>query len=146
MTVVAEILKAKAHAAVQTIAPDASVLDALRIMAERQIGALLVVQDGRIEGILTERDYARKIALLGRTSADTPVREVMTRSVMFVHPNQTSEQCMQIMTDKRLRHLPVLDGEQLIGIISIGDLVADIISEQKFIIEQMTHYIGGNVR
>lgn len=146
MTVVAEILKAKAYAAVQTIAPDASVLDALRIMAERQIGALLVVQDGRIEGILTERDYARKIALLGRTSADTPVREVMTRSVMFVHPNQTSEQCMQIMTDKRLRHLPVLDGEQLIGIISIGDLVADIISEQKFIIEQMTHYIGGNVR
>jgi len=146
MTVVAEILKAKAYAAVQTIAPDASVLDALRIMAERQIGALLVVQDGRIEGILTERDYARKIALLGRTSADTPVREVMTRSVMFVHPHQTSEQCMQIMTDKRLRHLPVLDGEQLIGIISIGDLVADIISEQKFIIEQMTHYIGGNVR
>jgi len=146
MTVVAEILKTKANAAVQTIAPDASVLDALRIMAERQIGSLLVVQDGRIEGILTERDYARKIALLGRTSADTPVREVMTRSVMFVHPHQTSEQCMQIMTDKRLRHLPVLDGEQLIGIISIGDLVADIISEQKFIIEQMTHYIGGNVR
>lgn len=146
MTVVAEILKTKAHAAVQTIGPDASVLDALRIMAERQIGALLVVQDGQIEGILTERDYARKIALLGRTSADTPVREVMTRSVMFVHPHQTSEQCMQIMTDKRLRHLPVLEGEQLIGIISIGDLVADIISEQKFIIEQMTHYIGGNVR
>ena len=146
MTVVAEILKAKANAAVHTIAPGASVLDALRLMAERQIGALLVVQEGRIEGILTERDYARKIALLGRTSADTPVSEVMTRSVMFVHPHQTSEQCMQLMTDKRLRHLPVLDGEQLVGMISIGDLVADIMSEQKFIIEQMAQYIGGEVR
>lgn len=146
MTVVAEILKAKADATVHTIGPDASVLDALRLMAERQIGALLVVQDGQIQGILTERDYARKIALLGRSSAQTPVQEVMTRSVMFVHPHQTSEQCMQLMTDKRLRHLPVMDGEQLVGIISIGDLVADIISEQKFIIEQMTHYIGGGVR
>lgn len=146
MTVVAEILRAKPDATVHTIAPDATVLQALRTMAEKQIGALLVVQGARIEGILTERDYARKIALMGRTSADTPVSEVMTRSVMFVHPNQSSEECMQLMTDKRLRHLPVLDGEQLIGMISIGDLVAGIISEQKFIIEQMTHYIGGGVR
>ena len=146
MTVVAEILKAKADTTVQTISPDATVLEALRAMGDKQIGALLVVQGGSIVGILTERDYARKIALLGRTSADTPVRDVMTRSVMFVHPTQTSEECMQLMTDKRLRHLPVLDGEQLIGMISIGDLVAHIISEQKFIIEQMTHYIGGGVR
>ncbi len=146
MTVVAEILKAKANAEVQTISPDATVLEALRTMAQKQIGALLVVHNGEIEGIFTERDYARKIALMGRTSADTPMREVMTRSVMFVHPTQTSEDCMQLMTDKRLRHLPVMDGEQLVGMISIGDLVADIISEQKFIIEQMTHYIGGGVR
>ncbi|MBP9894858.1 MAG: CBS domain-containing protein [Giesbergeria sp.] len=146
MTVVAEILKAKPDATVQTIAPDASVLEALRTMADKHIGALLVVQNGHIEGIFTEHDYARKIALMGRSSADTPMREVMTRSVMFVHPTQTSEACMQLMTDKRLRHLPVMDGEQLVGMISIGDLVADIISEQKFIIEQMTHYIGGNVR
>jgi len=143
MTVVAEILKAKPDATVRTIAPEASVLDALRLMAQYQIGALLVVQGGQVEGILTERDYARKIALLGRSSADTPVREVMTRSVMFVHPHQTSEQCMQLMTDKRLRHLPVMEGDTLVGMISIGDLVKDIISEQQFIIEQMTHYIGG---
>lgn len=146
MTVVAEILRAKPDATVHTIAPDATVLDALRTMADKRIGALLVVKGGRIEGILTERDYARKIALLGRTSADTPVSEVMTTSVMFVRPTQSSEQCMQLMTEKRLRHLPVLDGDQLVGMISIGDLVAQIMSEQKFIIEQMVQYIGGQVR
>lgn len=145
MTAVAEILKAKRDATVHTISPDATVLDALRTMADKGIGALLVVQGGRIEGIVTERDYARKIALAGRSSAQTPVHEVMTRAVVFVEPTQTSEECMQLMTDKRLRHLPVLDGEQLVGMISIGDLVADIISEQKFIIQQMTHYIGGGV-
>ena len=100
--------------------------------------------DDRIVGIFTERDYARKIALLGRTSAATQVRDVMTTDVLFVRPHQTSEQCMQIMSNNRLRHLPVVENEQLVGMISIGDLVKDIISEQKFIIEQLEQYITGH--
>lgn len=145
MTVVAAILQAKSDATVQTITPDAPVIDALRLMSAKHIGALLVVEQGRIEGIFTERDYARKIALMGLSSADTPMREVMTRSVMFVRPTQTTEECMQLMTDKRLRHLPVLDDGKLVGMVSIGDLVAHIMSQQKFIIDQMAQYIGGAV-
>lgn len=143
MTVVATLLKSKSDATVQTIAPDAPVIDALRLMASKQIGALLVVDQGVVHGIFTERDYARKIALMGRSSADTPMREVMTPSVIFVQSTQTSEECMQLMTDKRLRHLPVMDDGTLVGMISIGDLVAGIMSEQKFMIEQMSQYIGG---
>ena len=97
-------------------------------------------------GIVTERDYARKIALLGRTSAATLVRDVMTADVMYVRPTQTSQECMALMTENRLRHLPVVDGARLVGLISIGDLVKDIISEQQFIIEQLEHYITGGVR
>ena len=146
MTVVAEILKSKPDTTVYTVRPADSVLDALRLMAEKGIGALLVTQDDddRIVGIFTERDYARKIALLGRTSAATQVRDVMTTDVLFVRPHQTSEQCMQIMSNNRLRHLPVVENEQLVGMISIGDLVKDIISEQKFIIEQLEQYITGH--
>lgn len=145
MTVVAEILKSKPDTTVHTVRPADSVLDALRLMAEKGIGALLVTQDDdRIVGIFTERDYARKIALLGRTSAATQVRDVMTTDVLFVRPHQTSEQCMQIMSTGRMRHLPVVDAnDKLVGMISIGDLVKDIISEQKFIIEQLEHYITG---
>lgn len=144
MTAVADILKSKASSAVHTIAPTDSVLDALRRMADKGIGALLVMENDAIVGIVTERDYARKIALLGRTSAATLVRDVMTREVLFVRPSQTSEECMALMTENRLRHLPVVtDERKLIGLISIGDLVKDIISEQKFIIEQLEHYITG---
>ncbi len=143
MTVVSALLKAKPSTAVHTIAPGATVIEGLRLMADNHIGALLVVDQGRIEGIFTERDYARKIALMGRSSADTLMQDVMTRSVLFVQPSQTTEECMQIMTDRRLRHLPVLDDGQLVGMVSIGDLVADIMSEQKFMIEQMAQYIGG---
>lgn len=143
MTTVAEILKSKSHAAVYSVAPQDSVFQALRTMAEKEVGALLVLDGGTIAGIFTERDYARKLALRGRTSMDTPVRDVMTASVLCVRPNQTSEQCMQIMTGKRLRHLPVVDDGRLLGLISIGDLVKDIISEQQFIIEQLEHYIAG---
>lgn len=146
MTTVAEILKSKSHAAVYSVAPQDSVFQALRTMAEKEVGALLVLDGGTIAGIFTERDYARKLALRGRTSMDTPVRDVMTASVLCVRPNQTSEQCMQIMTGKRLRHLPVVDNGQLVGLVSIGDLVKDIISEQKFIIEQLEHYINGGGR
>lgn len=144
MTVVAEILKSKPDSTVYTVRPADSVLDALRLMAEKGIGALLVTEGERIVGIFTERDYARKIALLGRTSAATQVRDVMTPDVLFVRPHQTSEQCMQIMSSHRLRHLPVVEGDKLVGMISIGDLVKDIISEQKFIIEQLEQYISGS--
>ena len=133
MTAVADILKSKASGAVYSIAPTDSVLDALRLMADKGIGALLVMEGSEIAGIVTERDYARKIALLGRTSGATLVRDVMTRDVLFVGPTQTTQECMAVMTENRLRHLPVVDeGGKLLGLISIGDLVKDIISEQKF--------------
>lgn len=143
MKSVAHILKSKADAGVHSIAPTASVYDALKLMAEKNIGALLVMEGADIVGIVTERDYARKIALLGRSSPQTRVSEVMTVAVMFVDPDQTSDHCMALMTEHRLRHLPVVDGGKLIGLISIGDLVKDIISEQQFIIEQLEHYITG---
>ncbi len=143
MTAVSKILKSKADPVVHSIAPSASVFDALQRMADKRIGALLVMEGDAIVGILTERDYARKIALMGRTSAATLVRDVMTSQVMYVRPTQTSEECMALMTENRLRHLPVVEDGVLLGMISIGDLVKDIISEQKFIIEQMEHYITG---
>lgn len=143
MTAVADILKSKADLVVHTIGPDDSVFDALQRMADKGIGALLVMQGEAIVGIVTERDYARKIALKGRTSALTLVRDVMSTSVLVVHPARTSEECMALMTDNRLRHLPVVDQGKLLGLISIGDLVKDIISGQKFVIEQLEHYITG---
>ncbi len=146
MTVVAEILKSKPDAVVHRIAPTDTVYEGLRLMADKGIGALLVMEGDAIVGIVTERDYARKIALMGRTSVETLVRDVMTPSVLCVRSTQTSEQCMQLMTGKRLRHLPVVDDGKLLGMISIGDLVKDIISEQKFIIEQLEHYITGGGR
>ncbi len=146
MTVVAEILKSKPDAVVHRIAPTDTVYEGLRLMADKGIGALLVMEGDAIVGIVTERDYARKIALMGRTSVETLVRDVMTPSVLCVRSTQTSEQCMQLMTGKRLRHLPVVDDGKLLGMISIGDLVKDIISEQKFIIEQLEHYITGRGR
>ena len=146
MTGVAEILKSKPDSIVQSIGPTDTVLEALRRMGDKGIGALLVMENDAIVGIITERDYARKIALMGRTSDKTLVRDVMTTSVLCVHSTQTSEQCMQLMTGKRLRHLPVVDDGKLLGMISIGDLVKDIISEQKFIIEQLEHYITGGRR
>lgn len=145
MTSVAKILQSKPDTTVHTIAPTALVFDALKLMADKGIGALLVTEGEAIAGIFTERDYARKIALMGRTSSVTQVRDVMTSAVRFVRPDQTSEQCMQIMSTGRMRHLPVVDAnDKLVGMISIGDLVKDIISEQKFIIEQLENYITGS--
>ena len=148
MTAVTEILKAKGSSdvAVYAIAPTATVLEALQMMADKRVGALLVMEGEAIAGILTERDYARKIALMGRTSLTTLVSDVMTTAVMYVQPTQSSEECMALMTQNRLRHLPVVDDGMVIGMISIGDLVKDIISEQQFIIEQMKHYISGGGR
>ena len=143
MKSVAHILKAKADQRVYSIAPAASVLDAVKLMAERNIGALVVMEGEKIVGIITERDYARKIVLMARSSKDTPVRDIMTASAMYVSPVQTNEECMALMTETRVRHLLVVDSGKLIGLVSIGDLVKDIISEQKFIIEQLEHYITG---
>jgi len=139
-----QILASKREQAVQTITPAASVFDAVKLMAEKSIGALLVMEGEKIAGIITERDYARKIILMGRSSKETPVRDIMTSPVMYVRPDQSNEECMALMTDNRLRHLPVVDKDKLIGLISIGDLVKDIISELKFIIDQLEHYIKGD--
>jgi len=144
MKSVAQVLKSKPGQNVETIAPATSVFDAVRLMAEKNIGALLVMEGQKIAGMLTERDYARKIILMGRSSKETRVRDIMTSPVMYVRPDQTNEECMALMTDNRVRHLPVVDQGKLIGLISIGDLVKDIISEQKFIIEQLEHYIAGD--
>lgn len=143
MTIVAHILKAKPDHAVYTTTPPASVFDAIALMAEKNIGGLVVTEGDRVVGIITERDYARKIALRERSSSETTVRDIMTSRVMYVRPDQTSEECMMLMTENRLRHLPVMDHGKLIGLISIGDLVKDIISEQKFVIQQLEHYIHG---
>lgn len=140
---VAHIIRSKTDGTVHTILPKASMFDALKLMAERNVGALLVMEGEKIVGMVSERDYARKIALMGRSSRETPVREVMTCPVMYVHPQQSTEECMALMTEKRLRHLPVLDQGKLVGLISIGDLVKDIISEQSFEIEQLQRYISG---
>ena len=143
MNTASRILASKPDQTVHTIAPEASVYDAIVIMAQKGIGALLVMEGERIAGIVSERDYARKIVLKGRSSKETPVRDIMTAKVLFVRPDQTSEQCMAIMSESRVRHLPVLDGDRLVGLLSIGDLVKDIISEQRFTIEQLEHYIRG---
>jgi len=143
MQTAAGILRTKSDQAVYTVSPAASVFDALALMAQKGVGALLVMEGEKIAGMITERDYARKVALMGRTSKDTPVRAIMTPEVICVRPDHTSEECMALMTDKRVRHLPVLDGDKLIGLVSIGDLVKDIISDQRFTIQQLEHYISG---
>jgi CBS domain-containing protein len=145
MTTVAQILKTKPDPSVATISPEASVFEAVQKMAEKNIGALVVMEGGKVVGMVTERDYARKIALMARSSRDTPVRDIMSTRVMYVRPDQTNEECMALMTENRLRHLPVMQAERMVGLISIGDLVKDIISEQKMIIEQLEHYIAGGL-
>jgi len=139
----AELLRSKPHQTVYTITPTASVFDAVKLMADKDVGALLVMEGSDVAGIITERDYARKIALMSRSSKETPVHEIMTSPVMYVGPGQTSEECMALMTENRLRHLPVMDDGKLLGLISIGDLVKGLISDQKFIIQQLEHYITG---
>jgi CBS domain-containing protein len=143
MTTVAQILGTKADPIVHTIESTASVHDAIRLMADRNIGALVVVERGQVVGIVSERDFARKILLMARSTKDTPLSEIMSSPVMYVQPGHTSQECMALMTENRLRHLPVMDGGRLIGLVSIGDLVKATISEQQFIIEQLEHYISG---
>jgi len=143
MHTVAQILKTKPVQTVYRIEPTATVLEALKQLADKRVGALLVMDGEQIVGIVTERDYARKVDLLGRSAQDTAVSEIMTSTVMYVRPDHGNEQCMALMTENRLRHLPVISGGKLVGLLSIGDLVKDIISEHQFIIEQLEHYIQG---
>jgi CBS domain-containing protein len=126
---------------VWTVDLDATVFEALSRMAEKEIGALMVMDGPRLVGIISERDYARKIVLLGRTSPNTLVKEIMTSHVVYTHLEQPIEECMALVTEKRIRHLPVIDEGKLVGVISIGDLVKSIISDQQFIIEQLVRYI-----
>ena len=125
------------------IPPNATTFDGIKMLAEKSVGALPVMENDTLVGMFSERDYARKVALKGKSSLDTPVSEVMTTEVVCVKLDQTNEDCMALMTDKRIRHLPVIDNGRVVGVISIGDLVKDIIYEQKFVIEQLEHSIMG---
>jgi CBS domain-containing protein len=128
---------------IHSVRPDDTVLAALGVMAEHDIGAVLVLEGEELAGILTERDYARKVVLVGRSSKDSPVRAIMTADVVCVPPDRTIEDCMALMTEHRVRHLPVVDRGQVIGVVSIGDLVKATIDEQEFTINQLKNYIAG---
>ena len=144
MTTAIEILKSKPSQEVIAVPPHATVYEAIKLMCQKNIGAVLVMEGDAVVGIFSERDYARKIVLQERASKSTAVNLVMSPNVMFVGPKQTAEECMAVMTQNRLRHLPVMEGGKLQGMISIGDLVKHIISDQQFLIEQLEHYIAGH--
>jgi CBS domain-containing protein len=144
MTSVAQLLKTKPNnTTVFTVGADDSVYEAIKLMAEKGIGALVVTDGDSIAGIITERDYARKVVLMDRSSKATPVRDIMSKAVRFVRPDQTTDDCMALMTERRMRHLPVIDNDRLVGMVSIGDLVKNIIAEQQFTIQQLEFYIHG---
>ena len=140
---VRDILNSKREAKVYSVAPSAMVVEALKLMAESGVGALLVLENDKLVGLFSERDYARKIALMDRSSRTTEVRQVMTADLICVSPTDKMEYCMQLMTDKHIRHLPVLENEKLVGLISIGDLVKNIIEDQKAMILQLEKYMRG---
>ena len=140
MTTVQRLLQSKGNA-VWSIGPDASVFEAVQLMAEKRVGALMVVDRNELVGVISERDYAREIVLKDRVSRDTPVRAIMTHRVLYVRPQQTLEECMALMTDKNLRHLPVLESGRLVGVISMRDVIKDLIAEKEFLIEQLENYI-----
>ena len=140
---VRNILETKSSSTI-SVSPESTVFEALEIMVEKNIGALLVLHQNKFVGIFTERDYARKVILKGKASKETQIREIMTEHPITVSPDSTIEECMHIMTNKYIRHLPVMESEKLIGIISIGDVVRYIIEEQKFIIQNLEHYITGS--
>ena len=142
MTTVKQILDSKGHD-IYAVSPTETVYESLQQMADKRIGALLVMDDDKLLGIVTERDYARKVILEGKASRDIQVEEIMTRKVLCVPPERTVDECMALMSDKRARHLPVVDHKRVIGVVSIGDLVKVVISEQRFLIDQLQHYIAG---
>jgi CBS domain-containing protein len=141
MRLVRDILQSKGHD-VWSIRPEAFVFDAVKMMSERSVGALLVMEGEKMVGIITERDYARKVILAGKSSKQTQVKDIMTQRVLWVAPERTIEECMALMTDKKVRHLPVVENTQVVGIVSIGDLVKAIIAEQQVIIDQLQNYIN----
>ena len=143
MVFVEQILRQKGGA-FWSVAPDAMVIDALKLMAEKDVGALLVLGAGRLAGIISERDYARKVVLKGKSSLQTPVREIMTQGVVTVRPGNTVEECMGLMTEKRIRHLPVVVEGQVVGVISIGDVVKASLDAKDFVIKQLGNYITGD--
>lgn len=140
MKTVSQLLQVKGGS-VWSVAPESSVFSALKMMAEKNVGALLVMQDGALRGILSERDYARKVILFGKSSHEMQVREIMSDKVICVGPLQTVDECMAVMSGKRIRHLPVLEGGKVIGMLSIGDLVKEVIAEQQLTIQQLESYI-----
>ena len=142
MSKVSDLLKNKGGD-IWSIGPDASVYDAIKLMAEKSVGALMVTEGTKVVGVISERDYARKVILMGHSSRETKIREIMTTRVVYANPDETVEECMALMTDKHIRHLPIMEREKLVGVISIGDLVKSIIAEQKFTIEQLERYISG---
>ncbi len=141
MATVKQLLQGKGHD-IWSIGPEASVYDAIELMADKEVGALVVLDGDSLVGVLSERDYARKVVLQGRSSKGTKIKEIMTSHVVYARPKQTVEECMALMTDKRIRHLPVMDGDELLGVISIGDLVKAITEEQQHVIEQLEQYIS----
>jgi len=143
MTTVQQILKEKT-AGTWTIAPRATVYQALELMAQKDVGALPVVDNGKIVGMFSERDYARKVVLQGRASKTTTVSELMTTKIFYVRPDSTVEECMALMTERHIRHLPVLDGAELVGLVSIGDIVKAIIVDQEITIRSLKNYITGS--
>ena len=142
MTIVRDLLQYKGNA-VWAISPDTPLKEALRLMADKDVGALLVIEDCKAVGIFSERDYARQVVSAEGLSMGTPIKELMTHPIFYVTPEQTVEECMALMTEERVRHLPVIEGKKPIGIVSIGDLVKSIIGDQKFVIDQLKHYIHG---
>lgn len=142
MKTLRRVLEAKGDQ-VFSVGPDTTVFDALGEMSERDVGALIVMEDGKVVGIFSERDYARKIILAGKASRETSVREIMTSRVIYARPELSLEECLALMTDKRIRHLPVMKGDDLVGVVSIGDLVKGIIDDQRFLISQLESYVSG---
>jgi CBS domain-containing protein len=144
MKTVKQILQSKTRGiGILSISPDATVYEALKLMAEEEVGALLVIDADKLVGIITERDYARKVILHGKSSKEIQVRDIMTSKIVYVSTAQTVDECMALMTDKRVRHLPVYEDNRLVGVVSIGDLVKEAISEREYIIKQLESYIMG---
>lgn len=141
-----DLIRTKRTKEIWSVAPGATVFEALKEMADKNVGALLVMEGPKIEGIVSERDCVRKVDLAGKNSREMKVEEIMTSHVLFLDINQSLEDCMAIMTEKHIRHLPVLEGQKLVGIISIGDVLKEIVSDQQYMIEQLTRYISGEGR
>ena len=143
MTTIAQLLNTKGYQ-IWSVEPKATIFEALEIMSEKEIGALLVMEDGKLTGIFSERDYARKVILKGKSSKETPVGELMTKKVFYIDPQKTTNDCMAMMTAKRIRHVPVIEDNQVMGIVTIGDVVNQIISEQEVTINHLENYITGS--